>query len=118
MESKNKAGAKALRGRPKMEEEKLSCSINLKLSEKDFKSVKEKAEKLGLKATQYAREMVLKGSVKLRFSLEDLDLMRKLSGMANNLNQIARQANKSGFSVSAMEVIKISKQIKDLFNDR
>lgn len=118
MESKNKAGAKALRGRPKMEKEKLSCSINLKLTEKDFNSVKQKAEKLGMKTTRYAREMVLKGSVKLRFSLEDLDLMRKLSGMANNLNQIARQANKSGFSVSAMEVIKISKQIKELFNDR
>ncbi len=118
MESENKLGAKVLRGRPRKKKEKLSCSINLKLSEKDFKSVKEKAEKLGLKTTQYAREMVLKGSVKLRFSLEDLDLMRKLSGMANNLNQIARQANKSGFSVSAMEIIKISEQIKELFNDR
>lgn len=90
MESENKLEAKVLRGRPKKKKEKLSCSINLKLSEQDFKSVKEKAEKLGMKATQYAREMVLKGSVKLRFSLEDLDLMRKLSGMANNLNQIAR----------------------------
>lgn len=109
---------KALRGRPKKEKEKLNYSINLKLTEKDFKSVKEKAEKLGMKATRYAREMVLKGSIKLRFSLEELDLMRKLTGMANNLNQVARQANKSGFSVSAMEVIKISKQIKELFNDR
>lgn len=118
MENKDKQKDKALRGRPKKEKEKLNYSINLKLTEKDFKSVKEKAEKLGMKAAQYAREMVLKGSVKLRFSLEDLDLMRKLSGMANNLNQIARQANKSGFSVSAMEVIKISKQIKELFNDR
>jgi len=118
MGSKDKQGDKALRGRPKKAKTKLSCSINLKLTEKDFNSVKEKAEKLGMKASQYAREMVLKGSVKLRFSLEDLDLMRKLSGMANNLNQIAKQANKSGFSVSAMEVIKISKQIKDLFNDR
>jgi hypothetical protein len=128
MENKDKPGSKALRGRPKKEttfdgvkrsqKEKLSCSINLKLSEKDFKSVKQKAEKLGMKATRYAREMVLKGSVKLRFSLEELELMRKLSGMANNLNQIARQANKSGFSVSAMEIIKISKQIKELFNDR
>ena len=118
MENKDKPAGKTLRGRPKKEKEKLSCSINLKLTGKDFNSVKQKAEKLGMKATQYAREMVLKGSVKLRFSLEDLDLMRKLSGMANNLNQIARQANKSGFSVSAMEIIKISEQIKELFNDR
>lgn len=118
MESKDKQGDKALRGRPKKEKTKLSCSINLKLTEKDFNSVKEKAERLGMKATQYAREMVLKGSVKLRFSLEDLDLMRKLSGMANNLNQIAKQANISGFSNSAMEVISITTKIKKLLDDR
>ena len=118
MENKDKQGDKALRGRPKKEKTKLSFSINLKLTEKDFNSVKEKAEKLGMKATQYAREMVLNGSVKLRFSLEDLDLMRKLSGMANNLNQIAKQANKSGFSNSAMEVIMVTEQIRRLLNDR
>ena len=117
MESENKLEAKVLRGRPRKKKKKLSCSINLKLSEKDFKSVKEKAGKMGMKATQYAREMVLKGSVKLRFSLEDLDLMRKLSGMANNLNQIAKQANKSGFSNTAMEVISITAKIKSLFDD-
>lgn len=118
MESENKLNAKVLRGRPKKEKEKLSCSINIKLTEKDFTSVKQKAEKLGMKATQYAREMVLKGSVKLRFSLEDLDLMRKLSGMANNLNQIARQANKSGLANTAMEVISITTKIKKLLDDR
>lgn len=118
MESENKLGSKVLRGRPKKKKEKLSCSINLKLSEKDFTSMKEKAEKLGMKATQYAREMVLKGSVKLRFSLEDLDLIRKLSGMANNLNQIARQANKSGLANTAMEVISITTKIKKLLDDR
>ncbi|EGK02353.1 MobC family plasmid mobilization relaxosome protein [Dysgonomonas gadei] len=118
MERENKLEAKVLRGRPRKKKEKLSCSINLKLSEKDFNSVKEKAEKLGMKATQYAREMILKGSVKLRFSLEDLDLMRKLSGMANNLNQIARQANKSGLANTAMEVISITTKIKKLLDDR
>lgn len=116
MENKDKLDGEALRGRPK--KEKLSCSINLKLTEKDFKSVKEKAEKLGMKATEYAREMVLKESVKLRFSLEDLDLMRKLAGMANNLNQITRQANKLGLANTAMEVISITTKIKKLLGDR
>lgn len=118
MENENKLEAKVLRGRPKKENEKLSYSINLKLTEKDFNSVKDKAGKLGMKATRYARESVLKGSVKLRFSLEDLDLMRKLSGMANNLNQIARQTNKSGLANTAMEVISITTRIKKLLDDR
>lgn len=119
MENKDKSGAKTLRkGRPKKEKDKLSTSINLKMTEDDYKTVREKAEKLGMKPTQYARKMTLKGGIKSRFTLEELDLMRKLAGMANNLNQIAKQTNKSGFFVSAMEVIKISEQIKELFDDR
>ncbi len=116
MENKKKDSPKI--GRPAKEKAKLSTSINLKLTEDDYKTVKEKAEKLGMKATQYAREMTLKGGIKSRFTLEELDLIRKLAGMANNLNQIARQANKTGFSNSAMEVMIISEEIKKLLDDR
>lgn len=119
MENKKGSSKKnSKRGRPTKEKTKLTTSINLKLTEEDFNSVKEKAAKFGMKATQYAREMTLKGSIKSRFTLEELDLMRKVSGMANNLNQIAKQANKSGFSNSAMEVIMITEQIRRLLNDR
>ena len=114
----NKNNDSPKRGRPLKEKTKLSISINMKLTGQDFKTVKQKAEKLGLKVTQYAREMTLKGGIKSRFTLEELDLIRKLSGMANNLNQIARQANTSGFSNSAIEILMISKQIKKLLHDR
>lgn len=71
-----------------------------------------------MKVTQYAREMTLKGSIKLRFTLDELHLIRKPAWMANNLNQIARQANKSDFSKTAMEVISIAAEIKKLLYDR
>ncbi len=116
------------RGRPKKEttfgrakrsqKEKLSCSINLKLTAKDFGLMKEKAAKLGMKATQYVREMVLKGTVNSRFTLEELDLMRKLSGMANNLNQIAKKANQGGFNHVGNEVLVVLEWIKAVFHDR
>lgn len=114
----NKKRNKPRKGRPAKGNDKLSVSINLKLSESDYKSVKGKAEKLGLTPTEYAREMTLKGCIKSRFTLEELDLMRKLSGMGNNLNQIARQANRSGLTNTAMEVISIITGIKKLLDDR
>ena len=117
MAMENKRKNKSKGGRPKKEKVKLSTSINLKLTEEDFKSVKEKAEKLGMKPTQYAREMTLKGGVKSRFTIEELNLMRKLAGMSNNLNQIAKQANKSGFFSSVTDSIMIAGQIKKLLND-
>ena len=119
MEKKKNPQEVALRkGRPVKEKDKLDHSINLKLTEKDFKSVKEKAEKRGMKATQYAREMTLKGSIKSRFTLEELDLMRKLSGMANNLNQIAKRANQAGFQRVGNEIMVLLEWIKALFDDR
>lgn len=105
-------------GRPPKEKEKLSCSINLKLTAKDFSLIKEKAAKLGIKATQYVREMVLNGKIKSRFTIEELDLMRKLSGMANNLNQITKKANQAGFAMVGIEIIGIMAQIKKLLDDR
>ena len=105
-------------GRPAKGEDKLTVPINLRLTKSDYNSVKEKADILGISPTQYAREMVLNGSIKSRYTLEELDLIRKVAGMANNLNQIARQANKTGFSNSAMEVMIISEEIKKLLYDR
>jgi predicted DNA binding CopG/RHH family protein len=117
-EDKKNLGAEALRGRPPKEKEKLSCSINLKLTTEDFKMIREKAQELGMKATQYVREMVLKGKVKSRFTIEELDLMRKLSGEANNLNQIAKKANQAGFNRVENEVLVVLEWIKAIFNDR
>lgn len=114
----DKKEEKSKRGRPPKEKEKLNHSINLKLTEKDFTSIKEKAAKLGMKATRYAREMVLKGGVKSRFTLEELDLMRKLSGIANNLNQIAKKANQAGYIAESINIMGMMIRIKRMLDDR
>ena len=114
----NKKENRHKQGRPAKEKAKLSTSINLKLTEEDFSSVKEKAEKLGMKATQYAREMTLKGKVKSRLTLEELDLIRKISGMANNLNQIARKINTYGMYDTVADVFELIGKIRTLLHDR
>lgn len=116
MENKRKNKSKG--GRPAKGENKLTIPINLKLTESDYNSVKEKADKLGMTPTQYARELTLKNSIKSRFTLKELDLIRKLAGMSNTLNQIARQANKSGFAQVSVEIVNIALQIKELLDDR
>jgi hypothetical protein len=114
----DKKEEKPKRGRPAKEKEKLNFSINLKLTGKDFGLIKEKAKGLGMKTTRYVREMVLKGGVKSRFTLEELDLMRKLSGIANNLNQITKLAHQRELYMVTEVLIEIIDQIKNLFHDR
>ena len=109
---------KKQKGRPPKEADKLSRSINLKLTAVNYGIVQKKAEKVGLTATQYAREMTMNGGVKSRFTVEELDLMRKLSGEANNLNQLAKRANQAGFTHVGNEILAIIEWIKALFYDR
>ncbi|EGK00230.1 MobC family plasmid mobilization relaxosome protein [Dysgonomonas gadei] len=116
MENKRKNKPKG--GRPVKGENKLSVPINLKLTPKDYNSVKEKAEILGMSPTQYARELTLNGSIRSRFTLEELDLIRQLAGMANNLNQIARRANIAGFRDVYSETMGMVEYFKQLVDDR
>ena len=109
---------KKQKGRPPKEADKLSRSINLKLTAADYETVQKKAEKVGLTATQYAREITLKGGVKSRFTVEELNLIRKLSGEANNLNQLAKRANQAGFTHVGNEIMAVLEWIKALFYDR
>ncbi|MCL2561847.1 MAG: MobC family plasmid mobilization relaxosome protein [Rikenellaceae bacterium] len=108
---------KQRRGRPAKEKEKLSRSINLKLTEADYEAIRQKAESLGMTATQYARHMTLTGRIKPRYTKEELDLRRKIAGMANNLNQIARKANVDEFRQAGSDAYYLFREIKKLLDD-
>ncbi len=105
------------RGRPAKEESKLSRSINLKLTERDFDTITERAASVGMKPTQYTRKMVLDGEIKSRYTKEELDLRRKIAGEANNLNQLARRANKDGFEAVGWEIAILCDCLKKLLDD-
>ena len=105
------------RGRPAKEESKLSRSINLKLTGRDFDVITERAASVGMKATVYARRMVLDGAIKSRYTKEELDQRRKIAGMANNLNQIARRANTYGLDVVGWDITEVLQDLKKLLND-
>ena len=105
------------RGRPAKEKEKLSRSINLKLTESDFDAIRKKAEDLGMTATQYARKMTLKGRIKPRYTKEELDLRRKIAGMANNMNQLTRKANADGYAKSSTQIDYLLSWLRYLLDD-
>jgi len=105
------------RGRPAKETAKLTRSINLKLTEADFATLRQKAASLGMTATQYARQMALNGKIVDRYTKEELDFRRKLAGMANNLNQIAKLAHTNGFTVAWREIVSVVAKLKSLLDD-
>ena len=81
-------------GRPvKGVTEKLKYRITVKMATEDYYLLKSKAKSAGVSASEFIRGCITQGGVKERLSKEHGDLIRKLCGMANNLNQLARKAN-------------------------
>ena len=68
------------------------------MATEDYYLLKSKAKSAGVSASEFIRGCITEGSVKERLSKEHGELIRKLCGMANNLNQLARKANAEGYT--------------------
>ncbi len=94
-EIKNKASCKG--GRPtKKLSEKRKYRITVKMATEEYYSLKSKAKSAGVSASEIVRMAMKECQVKERLTTEQADYIRKLCGMANNLNQLTRKAHREG----------------------
>ena len=104
-------------GRPaKHSIEKKQRVVSAKLTRPYFYAIQKRAEDAGISLSEYIRQAVVSGQIVTRISRQDADTLRKLAGEANNLNQIARQANTSGFTIVATELITLKNKIAEIIN--
>lgn len=89
-------------GRPtKGAAEKKKYRITVKLNTQDYYTLKGKAKNAGISKSEFVRKALEEGNVIERLTVEQAGFIRKLCGMANNLNQLAHRANADGFHVVA-----------------
>lgn len=81
--------------------------ISARISGIEYLALKKRATSAGVSLSKFVRSVLLTGKVVQRISKSDADILRKLSGEANNLNQLARVANKEGFKNVASDVINL-----------
>ena len=93
MEQKNKGG------RPiKTLSEKRKYQVLLRLNTMEYYTLLGKAREASITRTEFLRRLITKAEVKARITPEEMQLIRTVSGMANNLNQIAHRLNAFGIS--------------------
>jgi len=93
-------------GRPKkLEAEKKKYKLTVKMETEEYYSLKAKARLAGINLSEYIRHCIEKSEIKQRLNPEHLGFIRQLSGMANNINQIARKANAVGYAEVHQECI-------------
>ena len=89
-------------GRPtKGAAEKKKYRITVKLNTQDYYTLKGKAKSAGITMSEFVRKVLAKGYIIERLNIEQADFIRKLCGMANNLNQLTHRANVEGFHTIA-----------------
>ena len=87
-------------GRPAKEPaEKKGYKITVKMAPNEFGSLKAKIYEAGINQSEYIRQCIQASIVKQRITPELMNHIRQLSGMANNINQIAHKANAAGYPV-------------------
>jgi hypothetical protein len=104
-------------GRPaKNSIEKKQRVVSTKLTRPYFYAIQKRAEDAGISLSEYVRQAVVCGQIVPRINCQDADILRKLAGEANNLNQLAHQANISGFAQVAAETLVLKNRITKIIN--
>lgn len=105
-------------GRPKKElGKKKTYRINVKLETGEYYSLLAKVKKASSNISEFVRNCLSTGYTKERLSVEQADSIRKLSGMANNINQLAYRANVQGYSMVRDECKMLMERIDNLLKE-
>jgi len=82
----------------------------------EFYTLKAKSQEAGLSVSECIRQSVFHSVIRQRFTPEFRGLVRKLCGMANNLNQVAHKANAQGYLNARSEYLQLADRIDNLIN--
>lgn len=100
-------------GRPtKKLGERKDYRVNLKLNTSDYYELLAKIKQSACKnISEYVRECIKNSLVKTRINSEQMGWIRKLIGMANNLNQLAYRAHTTGYNSAAQDNLKLANEM-------
>ncbi len=104
-------------GRPeKLDGEKMKYKVTVKMSTVEYHSLIGKSKEAGITQSEFIRRSIMNTTVVQRLTPELNAEIRKLSGMANNLNQIARKANALGYDHIRGEYLFLARKIDRIIN--
>lgn len=87
--------------------------IPLRLTEKELQYLKRQAEQSGMSREKFLRALIMGETIHPRPCTHHANLLRKVSGLCNNANQVAHRANSTGVASqeSVDKMIRISQEI-------
>ena len=91
-----------------------SYPVKVYFDEANHRKLVNRSRRTGQPLSTIVYELAINGYIREPFTKEEVSLLRSLSGVANNLNQIARQAHVSNFLEVYDDVKEVVGKIDDL----
>lgn len=88
--------------------------LSARFTDMEYNALEKRRKDAGVSVSRFIRSVMLTGKVVQRISRADAEILRKLAGEANNLNQLARKANAGGYTKAAMEMVILNRKIADI----
>ena len=76
----------------------------------------EKAKKYGLRPADYLRDLAMKGKPRHMATTEEMQLYRDITGIANNLNQLTKEAHRQNLSALVPKLLRILDETSKTLN--
>lgn len=101
-------------GNRRYKSDKKLYKVSFKLSEEDKQTLEEGARKAGMNISEYLRNLVRSGgNVDSTFVTDRGNFIRQITGIATNVNQIAKVVNTQGYAYSG-EVNRLKRDLEDI----
>ena len=106
------------RGRPQVSTLKcLTKSVTVKFSKPDYEMLRHRSKNANRTLAEYIRDSAFDARIVAKHSAEDAAIIRNLTGMANNLNQLTKLSHQTEFYRTKSVIMELLAKLKEVLSD-
>ena len=106
------------RGRPQVSTlKRLTKSVTVKFSKPDYEMLRHRSKNANRTLAEYIRDSAFDARIVAKHSADDAAIIRNLTGMANNLNQLTKLSHQTGFYRMKNAVVELLNRLKEVLSD-
>ena len=106
------------RGRPQVSTlKRLTKSVTVRFSKPDYEKLRHRSKNANRTLAEYIRDAAFDARIVAKHSAEDATVIRNLTGMANNLNQLTKLSYQTGFYRTKNVVMELLAKLKEVLSE-
>ena len=106
------------RGRPQISTlKRLTKSVTVKFSKPDYEKLRHRSKNANRTLAEYIRDAAFDARLVAKLSTEVVAIIRNLTGMAYNLNQLSKLSHQTGFYRTKNIVMEVLEKLKSIMSN-